>query len=265
VGALFLVSSGIIIIIPMTDAAFAATIRGNNRDNVLKETDRRDTIHGRGGHDTIYGYRGNDVLYGGRGDDRIWGGAHDDKIYAWHGSNVVTGGRGNDRIWATGSGEGDDIDYNILRGHDGNDRFIVRNSGFTIKGGPGNDNIDAAGDLGGGGPGGTYIYADAGNDYVRSADIVNGGVVEIDGGPGRDRLIATGEVSFDIFGLDGDDWLHISTFDESFAYGGAGNDYVLSTFIGELYGHEGDDVLESRGDLATNQMRGERTWIQDCL
>jgi hypothetical protein len=56
VKALFLVSSGIIIIIlPMTDAAFAATIRGNNRDNVLKGTDRRDTIHGRGGHDTIYG------------------------------------------------------------------------------------------------------------------------------------------------------------------------------------------------------------------
>jgi hypothetical protein len=52
----------------------------------------------------------------------------DDKIYAWHGSNVVTGGGGNDRIWATGSGEGDDDDYNILRGHDSNDRFIVRNS-----------------------------------------------------------------------------------------------------------------------------------------
>jgi hypothetical protein len=92
------------------------------------------------------------VLYGGRGDDWIWGGAHDDKIYTWHGSNVVTGGGRNDRIWATDSGEGDD-DYNILRGHDGNDRFIVGNSGFTIEGGPGNDNIDAAGDLGGGAPG----------------------------------------------------------------------------------------------------------------
>ena len=45
----------------MSTAAFAATIRGDNRNNVLQGTDRPDTIYGRGGHDRIYGYKENDI------------------------------------------------------------------------------------------------------------------------------------------------------------------------------------------------------------
>lgn len=45
-------------------ATFAATINGNNRNDVLEGTDSQDTIRGRGGNDRIYGYRGNDQLYG---------------------------------------------------------------------------------------------------------------------------------------------------------------------------------------------------------
>jgi hypothetical protein len=64
---LLLVSSGIIIILPMTTtAAFAAPITGTNGNDVLKGTDSRDTIRARGGDDRVYGFKGNDALYGGR-------------------------------------------------------------------------------------------------------------------------------------------------------------------------------------------------------
>jgi Ca2+-binding RTX toxin-like protein len=37
---------------------------------------------------------------------------------------------------------------------------------------------------------------------------------------------------------------------------GGGDDYLLSTFEGRLFGDTGDDILESRGEIAGNEMRG---------
>jgi hypothetical protein len=43
----------------------------------------------------------------------------------------------------------------------------------------------------------------------------------------------------------------------SSAVDGLGDDYLLSTFEGILYGEDGDDILESRGeDIAANRMNG---------
>lgn len=234
-------------VVPMT--AFALTVNGTNRSDTLKGTDSADTIYGKGGDDKIYGYKGNDKLYGGRGDDRIWGGSGNDNIYAWHGNNHVSGGEGHDTIYATGDLEGNTEDYNELNGYGGNDKFIIRHSGATIYGSTGDDDVDAIADAG---FGGFIIYTGAGDDYARVVD----NQADIFGGDGDDKLIALGEAVHEVFGEDDNDWIHISTDVGSIAKGGDGDDYVLSTFEGELYGEEGDDILESRNEIAFNHMIG---------
>lgn len=232
-------------------AAFAATINGTNRNDTLEGTDNADRIDGNGGNDKIYGYKGNDILYGGTGDDRIWGGSHNDRIYAWHGDNVVSGGEGSDRIWATGAPDdpGSEGDYNTLRGYGGNDAFIVRQAGATIYGGNGDDNIDAIADAG---FGGFLVYGEGGDDTVKAVD----NAAQLHGGDGKDRLVATGEAVHRLWGDADDDYLEIDTDVGSIARGGSGDDYLLSVFEGNLYGEDGNDILESRSELAANNMYG---------
>ena len=244
-------SSGIIIILPMTTtAAFAATITGTNGNDVLKGTDSRDTIRARGGDDRVYGFKGNDALYGGRGNDRIRGGSGNDQIYAWHGDNYVSGGEGRDIIYATGGptrpgGPATD-DYNRLYGYGGNDRFKIRQASATIYGGSGHDNVDvAAGDLA---RGGFWIYTEAGNDYVLAA-ADNG--ARVYGGPGNDKLISRGESHNYMFGDDGNDYIQIDHDSGTDAHGGPGNDHLVNVFEGRLHGEDGDDVLESRTSTVT--------------
>lgn len=236
-------------VVPMT--VFALTVTGTNGPDTLKGTNSVDTIYGNGGDDRIHGYKGDDTLYGGRGDDRIWGGSGDDSIYAWHGNNHVSGGDGSDIIYATGDPENNDVDYNNLKGYNGNDKFIVRDSGATIRGGGGNDIVDAIADAG---FGGFLIYTGSGDDYARVVD----NQAEVFGGDGDDKLIATGEAVHEVFGEDGHDWIRISTDVGSIAKGGDGDDYILSTFEGTLYGQEGNDILESRNEIAFNNMIGGR-------
>jgi Ca2+-binding RTX toxin-like protein len=234
IGAMLLVASGFIIILPM-NVAFAATINGTNRNDVLEGTDSRDTIRGRGGN------------------DRIWGGSGNDNIYAWYGNNYVSGGEGRDTIYATGGpnrpgGPASD-DYNRLYGYGGNDRFIVRQAGATIYGGAGNDIVDAVVDAG---FGGFKIYTGAGKDYVKLGD----NQADVFGGDGNDRLLGGVEAYHKLFGEGGNDWIHIKGDSGSLGDDGRGNDYLLSTFEGTLRGGNGDDILESKGEIAVNRMTG---------
>ena len=60
--------------------AWAATIHGTPRADVLRGTARADVLQGLGGNDKLYGLAGNDKLYGGAGDDLVVGGAGSDLL-----------------------------------------------------------------------------------------------------------------------------------------------------------------------------------------
>jgi Ca2+-binding RTX toxin-like protein len=73
-------------------AAYAATIEGTRQGEQLVESDRNDTIYGRGGADLIYaGEWGSDT-------DRAFGNAGNDRIDAFDrdGQDTVNGGNGTD-------------------------------------------------------------------------------------------------------------------------------------------------------------------------
>jgi RTX calcium-binding nonapeptide repeat (4 copies) len=81
-------------------AAWASTITGSDRRDVLSGTARADAIFGHGGNDRIAGLAGNDLLDGGLGRDSLTGGAGADRIWAAHDNardSVVCGG-GHDLV-----------------------------------------------------------------------------------------------------------------------------------------------------------------------
>jgi hypothetical protein len=51
--------------------AWAGTIIGTPRGDVLKGSSRNDKIHGKAGNDRLFGYRGKDLLVGGPGADLL--------------------------------------------------------------------------------------------------------------------------------------------------------------------------------------------------
>jgi hypothetical protein len=70
-------------------AAFAGTISGTAKNDVLRGTARADVLLGKSGNDTLYGRAGNDVLRGGPGKDKLIGGAGGDKLYCGGGVDTV--------------------------------------------------------------------------------------------------------------------------------------------------------------------------------
>jgi Ca2+-binding RTX toxin-like protein len=73
-GVLKLVALGALVAGIGAASAWAATLRGNSRPNVIHGTPRADTIYGLAGNDKLYGGSGNDKLYGGSGNDLLVGG-----------------------------------------------------------------------------------------------------------------------------------------------------------------------------------------------
>jgi RTX calcium-binding nonapeptide repeat (4 copies) len=172
-----------------------------------------------------------------------------------HGNNYVSGGEGSDTIMATGAinfphSEEEGDNYNIIYGYGGRDKIIiVRDAGANINGGSDNDEIDARADAG---FGGFKVYAGDGDDKVLAVE--NAAVIY--GGCGADTLEATGEVYHRVYGQLGNDRIRINTDNGSLGDRGAGNDYLLSVFEATLKGGSGDDILESRGQIAANTMYG---------
>ena len=71
-------------------AAYAATIEGDNGDDDLFETPRRDFMYGFGGEDFLDATRFDDDT------DKLYGGRHNDDLYAddGDGRDLLDGGRG---------------------------------------------------------------------------------------------------------------------------------------------------------------------------
>ena len=103
-----------------------ATIRGDNRNNVKRGTDGRDTFYLYGGDDVASGGGGSDSIFAGAGADRLNGGGGNDFLYGDDGADLLFGGDGADRLYG---GNGPDrlnggTGGDFLVGGDGADRFV---------------------------------------------------------------------------------------------------------------------------------------------
>jgi hypothetical protein len=81
---------------PSTCFGVAATIVGNNGNNILIGTTGVDVIVGLGGNDVISGSGGNDIICAGDGNDIINTGAGNDSLDGGLGSDILNGGPGTD-------------------------------------------------------------------------------------------------------------------------------------------------------------------------
>jgi Ca2+-binding RTX toxin-like protein len=79
-------------------AALAATVKGDEKDNLLEGTNSRDTIIPFGGNDTVYAQGGNDDVRHSFGDDTIYGGDGRDTLRGGRGTDTIYGGPGRDLI-----------------------------------------------------------------------------------------------------------------------------------------------------------------------
>jgi Ca2+-binding RTX toxin-like protein len=157
----------------LTEAAGAATGRGNaldnglvgnDFDNRLAGGDGKDGLSGGGGHDSLYGEAGGDTLLGGTGNDLLDGADGADRLEGGLGSDLLRGGAGHDTLTievgqqaTLMGGEGDDQLAtaawnsdpgigNLLIGGTGNDRYEVRDHDLVAeRAGEGADTITAYG------------------------------------------------------------------------------------------------------------------------
>ena len=99
-----LVSVGMVLVLAALPA-FAATISGTDKGNLLIGTPKADHIRGLAGQDKIFGKGGPDVIRGNAGKDYLNGGSGDDTLYGGtNGGGPREGdefacGRGHDTIY----------------------------------------------------------------------------------------------------------------------------------------------------------------------
>ncbi len=156
---------------------------GDRNDRLLMDAGNENTVRAGSGNDVLR-LTGHETAYGEAGNDLISGAA------------IAKGGDGNDRITIITSGS--------AYGDDGSDVLLGDERGDMLAGGPGDDQIVAAGgkdvvfgnsgdDLirGGtesdqlsGGPGDDVIYGNSGNDLL----IGGPGTDQLSGGPGRNTI-----------------------------------------------------------------------------
>ncbi len=112
----------------------AATIHGDNGDNVITGGGADQNLDGKNGMDVIYGGGGNDTITGDNDEDTLYGQAGDDSVSGENDDDIIYGGSGNDSITA---GNGDDTVY----GGSGNDTIVGSGDDDVIVGGYGADTL----------------------------------------------------------------------------------------------------------------------------
>jgi Ca2+-binding RTX toxin-like protein len=140
-----------------------------------------DTMYGGAGPDAIHGYTGADGMTGQGGDDVLEGGGAGDLIYGGSGKDTADYSVQGDQVvvrlddaYNDGSaGENDNVrsDIEVVRGGAGDDILYGNDSANTLRGGPGDDYLDAAG-------GNDWLYGESGVDLLRGgfgADYLSGG------------------------------------------------------------------------------------------
>ncbi len=198
---------------PATIVSNAPRIVGTKAPDAIVAGGRRNTIFGMGGNDSICAGAGADLLHGGRGSDDLRAGDGQDRVHGESGNDAAAGGLGaHDEV---DGGPGDDSlaggpgDFDVLSGGPGRDRVhggrgVHDIASYQTAGGP------IAVDLRRG------VVFGAEEERLAGAEDVLGGSGDdtllgsrrsanrLDGGPGADRLVATGSGDT-AFGGPGDD------------------------------------------------------------
>ncbi|MEP3889219.1 MAG: hypothetical protein ABJN69_02060 [Hellea sp.] len=235
----------------------------------------------------VIGSDGNDILYGGLGNERLEGGNGSDILRGLNGNDVQLGNNGNDFLFGDwgfdtlDGGSGDDHfitgqNSDVVNGGDGYDTLFYGSSDgrpsvlVPVLATVGYDNPPASdGSDWSGIP--DRIIVDAETGTVEEYDAVQGIVVQYS---------LTGTDSFEnierIIGSNGDDIYNGSTTTQTF-WGGSGNDIIRSggTLRGEdgtfgrdgFYGGAGDDTiyLSGLGDEWGNGGSGTNEYFFDNL
>jgi Ca2+-binding RTX toxin-like protein len=169
---------------------------------------------------TIVAGSGDNTIHGTPGDDVIVAREGNDRVFARGGDDFVCGGRGNDRIRG---GTGADS----LGGGLGSDVPFRSNQRRDVDGG---------------------LFGNRGDDLIRGGD----GIDRLQGGKGDDTLrggleLENGVAAAGIASANGGDQARGGTYHASWGgliRGGGGSD--------NLFGGEGDDLLDSRDDIEFN-------------
>ena len=202
---------------------------GSDNADVLTVVGSNDTVLiGLGGDDILTGGGGNDQLVGNDGDDILRGQGGDDTAIGGDGNDSLNGGGGNDNLLGQ---DGDDFFVGIggvdsINGGAGFDINSFQGIGFSV-----NAQIDDSGS-------GTAVYGQVNETFV--------GIESLIGSSNDDILVATGDVSRTLIGLDGDD-LIIGGFGDDVLVGGQGNDTIV--------GRGGNDTLA--GNQGNDQLNGD--------
>lgn len=220
----------------------ANTLRGNTAANVLTGGNGGDHVYGLGGNDRLYGDRDPEIS-GVVGADVLDGGAGNDELYGYAGDDHLIGGAGND----------------ILAGGDGSDR---------LEGGLGDDTYvilygdpDVIVEQPGGGID-TIQLRWAQSPYTMAAGVENlntNTFAVVTGNASNNVMTTTASgVSGEFYGLGGDDTLILQT-DQGDLYGGEGNDVLEG---GDYQsGGAGNDQLRSSGGTVMEGGTGNDTYV----
>ena len=104
------------------------TIKGTNKDDKLKGTNKKDLIIGKNGDDKLTGSKGSDVLQGDGGNDRLIGSKGKDYLDGSKGIDILIGGKGAD-VFQISKGVDLVEDFSIKQG----DRIALDKKGkYTI-------------------------------------------------------------------------------------------------------------------------------------
>ncbi len=249
----------------LSGSAFADTLIGDNRDNVLAGRGGDDFLDGRRGDDTILGGGGADFMRGQFGNDRLEGGDGNDVLRGDYGDDVMLGGAGDDIYFVEAvndvvienPGEGSDevriygTDWTVS---DGVETVRVLTGSGTVTGneernvmfGSTNENeLDGRG-------GDDYLNGGRGRDSLdgaRGQDVLIGGLGQdwMTGGADADRFVFTdlldsakGAINADV----------ITDFSQ------ADGDIISLTQVDAISGG-GDDAFTFVGDAAFSGTAGE--------
>lgn len=235
---------------------------GSDGDDALLGGDRADTLDGGAGVDTLFGGDGADVLT----DNSV------DYLYPRSPNGF---GSLEDFLDADTGAVSDKVEpgsIEVAYGGGGDDLITLADITVFADGGAGDDTIELSGFKGFvvGGDDADVLTSDATYLEAQMGDgddvVMAGGVVDIEGGDGNDRLIHSGGESGGLSRLDGgdgDDFLSGTSFPthSEILLGGAGNDLLVVGANVTAYGDEGQDTFvlapdSESGDLAPRTFIG---------
>lgn len=235
----------------------AGILLGRSGDDTLTGWDLDDALYGGGGLDVLFGGAGNDRLLGMNGNDRVFGGAGHDLMAGGTGDDSLTGGVGNDTLSA---GPGNDT----LRGETGDDSFEITyrtgepsarpEQSLVAYGGEGSDRFEMAGENGHESRLPIFLLGD-------------GGMVDLYGGAGDDRMYLREIAGGTLTGGDGADDITAGVADDAVGratiYGGAGDDYLYGGRSTDVYGGIGSDYVSvTEGNKASTGDGDDTVYVQ---